>query len=80
MPRTAPFVAQHERYERWFDEHAAAYVSELLALRPMVPARGRGLEIGVGTARFAAPLRLHWPLRSAGARFRPTSVTTVELR
>jgi SAM-dependent methyltransferase len=56
MPRTAPFVAHHERYEQWFEAHAAAYVSELLALRAFVPAQGRGLEIGVGTARFAAPL------------------------
>jgi SAM-dependent methyltransferase len=56
MPRTASFVAHHEQYERWFEEHAAAYTSELLALRSIVPVQGRGLEIGVGTARFAAPL------------------------
>jgi SAM-dependent methyltransferase len=31
-------------------------VSELLALRPFVPPQGRGLEIGIGTGRFAAPL------------------------
>lgn len=56
MPNTAPFDAHHERYDRWFEEHQAAYVSELLALRPYVPWEGRGLEIGVGTARFAGPL------------------------
>jgi len=56
MPRTAPFDVHHERYDRWFEEHKAAYVSELLALRPYVPWEGRGLEIGVGTARFAGPL------------------------
>jgi SAM-dependent methyltransferase len=56
MPRTASFVAHHEQYERWFEEHAAAYTSELLALRSILPVQGRGLEIGVGTARFAAPL------------------------
>lgn len=56
MPVTTPFLAHHEQYERWFDEHVAAYVSELLALRPFVPPQGRGLEIGIGTARFAAPL------------------------
>jgi len=56
MAMTTPFVAHHQRYERWFDEHVPAYVSELLALRPFVPRDGRGLEIGVGTGRFAAPL------------------------
>jgi len=35
---------------------AAAYISELLALRPFVPWLGRGIEIGVGSGRFAAPL------------------------
>ncbi len=53
---TTPFDAHHERYERWFEEHRAAYVSELLALRALVPWSGRGIEIGVGTGRFAAPL------------------------
>jgi len=56
MVRIAPFVDHHERYEQWFEQHSAAYVSELLALRPFVPLNGRGVEIGVGTARFAAPL------------------------
>ena len=56
MPRVAPFDAHHERYEAWFDQHEPAYISELLALRPFVPWEGRGLEIGVGSGRFAAPL------------------------
>ncbi|MFP3914170.1 MAG: class I SAM-dependent methyltransferase [Actinomycetota bacterium] len=56
MPRSLPFEKHHRRYEDWFEQHAAAYVSELLALRPFVPYRGRGLEIGVGSGRFAAPL------------------------
>ena len=56
MARTAPFESHPPRYEAWFNKHEAAYVSELLALRSFVPMEGRGLEIGVGTARFAAPL------------------------
>jgi SAM-dependent methyltransferase len=52
----APFEAHHERYEAWFKKHEAAYISELLALRPFVPWEGRGIEIGVGSGRFAAPL------------------------
>lgn len=56
MAKTAPFDAGRERYERWFEEHRAVYVSELLAVRAVLPWQGRGLEIGVGTGRFAAPL------------------------
>jgi len=56
MPRTAPFDAHTQRYDAWFEKHEAAYISELLALRALVPYTGRGLEIGVGTGRFAAPL------------------------
>ena len=56
MPRVAPFEAHSPRYEAWFEKHEAAYVSELLALRPFVPWGDRGIEIGVGSGRFAAPL------------------------
>lgn len=56
MPRDAAFEQHAGRYEAWFDAHGAAYVSELLALRPFVPLTGRGLEIGVGSGRFAAAL------------------------
>jgi SAM-dependent methyltransferase len=56
VPRSAPFEAHHERYETWFEKHQAAYWSELLALRAFVPWEGLGLEIGVGSGRFAAPL------------------------
>jgi len=56
VPRIDPFEAHHQRYEAWFGKHEAAYISELLALRPFVPWQGRGLEIGVGSGRFAAPL------------------------
>jgi len=56
MPRTGPFEAYHRRYDDWFVRHAAAYQSELLAVRALLPWRGLGLAIGVGTGRFAAPL------------------------
>ena len=56
MPRVAPFEAHHQRYEAWFEKHEAAYISEFLALRPFVPREGCGVEIGVGSGRFAVPL------------------------
>ena len=54
MARIAPFERHTERYERWFAQHQAAYLSELRALRELLPDPGLGLEIGTG--RFAEPL------------------------
>jgi len=51
------FETEAERYDAWFDRHSAAYQSELAAIRGALGlGRGVGLEIGVGTGRFAAPL------------------------
>jgi SAM-dependent methyltransferase len=56
MARIAPFERHTPRYERWFTQHEAAYLSELRVLRELLPDPGLGLEIGVGTGRFAKPL------------------------
>jgi SAM-dependent methyltransferase len=64
-PGVEPFVRHHRRYDEWFARHEAAYLSELLAVRALLPWRGRGLEIGVGTARFAAPLGVEFGIDPA---------------
>jgi SAM-dependent methyltransferase len=64
-PRVAPFVHHHQRYENWFERHGAAYLSELVAVRALLPWTGRGLEIGVGSARFAAPLGVEFGIDPA---------------
>lgn len=51
-------------FDEWFDEHPALYQSELAALKKAVPS-GTGLEIGVGTGRFAAPLAVRFGLDPA---------------
>ena len=56
MPKTEPFEKFRERYEAWFERHKHAYLSELEAVRRLLPKEGKGAEIGVGTGRFAAPL------------------------
>ena len=55
MPRTAPFEAYHRRYDCWFERHAAAYHSELLAVRALLPWYGMGLAIAVQTVAEALP-------------------------
>jgi SAM-dependent methyltransferase len=54
--RSGPFEAHSGRYDEWFMRHLAVYHSELLAVRAFLPWEGMGLEVGVGTGRFAAPL------------------------
>ncbi len=51
-------------YDDWYDAHQALYQSELAALRKVVPS-GTGLEIGVGTGRFAVPLAVRFGLDPA---------------
>lgn len=58
MHPTNPFDEHPERYDAWFERHEAAYRSELAALRTLLPNEGEGLEVGVGTGRFAALLGL----------------------
>jgi ubiquinone/menaquinone biosynthesis C-methylase UbiE len=41
-------------YDRWFETHTYAYESEVLAIRSLLPRGGNGLEVGVGTGRFAS--------------------------
>ena len=43
-------------YDRWFDDHAEVYHAQLRLLGRAVPSQRHGLEIGVGSGRFAAPL------------------------
>ena len=62
MARTAAFDRYTDRYDQWFVRHDGAYLSELSAVRGMLPQSGLGLEIGVGTARFAAPLKVRYGL------------------
>lgn len=51
-----PFELYYERYDAWYENNRNAYLSEIEAVREVLPPGGRGLEIGVGTGRFAAPL------------------------
>ena len=45
-----------DRYDSWFDRHQAAFLSEIEAYKKVVPTSGEGLEVGVGSGRFAAAL------------------------
>ncbi|MBN1869776.1 MAG: class I SAM-dependent methyltransferase [Candidatus Omnitrophica bacterium] len=54
------FDRHTERYDAWYDKNKFVYLSELGAIKRALPKKGKGLEIGVGTGRFAAPLAIQY--------------------
>jgi len=50
------FDQQAEEYDLWFEDNELILQAEVNALQTFIPSIGRGLEIGVGTGRFAASL------------------------
>jgi ubiquinone/menaquinone biosynthesis C-methylase UbiE len=54
-------------YDDWFVRNEMAYRSELAAVKAFLPLSGRGLEIGMGTGRFAAPLGIEVGVEPARA-------------
>ena len=56
MPKISPFEKYAEQYEEWFVENRWVYEAELRAVKAMLPVGGHGVEIGVGSGRFAEPL------------------------
>jgi hypothetical protein len=56
MPVVTVFEQHAQNYDEWFDEHESVYQAEIAALREFIPVTGMGIEVGVGTGRFAVPL------------------------
>ncbi|MDD4981125.1 MAG: class I SAM-dependent methyltransferase [Candidatus Omnitrophica bacterium] len=54
------FDKYYKKYDAWYDKHAFAFLSELEAIKKVLPKKGKGLEIGVGTGRFAASLGIQF--------------------
>ncbi|MFC1658803.1 class I SAM-dependent methyltransferase [Candidatus Omnitrophota bacterium] len=50
------FQRYYRKYDAWYDQNRFAFLSELAAIKKALPKNGKGLEIGVGTGRFAAAL------------------------
>ena len=56
MPKTKPFDNHLKEYERWFVDNHYVFQSELNAVRKVLPNKGKGIEIGIGSGIFAEPL------------------------
>ena len=66
MAKIEPFEKFAYRYEDWFEKNKFVYKSELLAVREQLPESGEGIEIGVGSGRFAGPLGIKIGIEPSG--------------
>ena len=57
---TNPFDPIAKEYDQWFDDNMNIFLSELNAIKYFLPNEGTGVEIGVGTGRFAMELGIKY--------------------
>ena len=60
IPARRVFDEFSSNYDRWFDDHGDIWQAQVRLLRDAVPQTGRGLEVGVGSGRFAVPLGIRY--------------------
>ena len=56
MAKIEPFEKYTEQYDLWFEKNHYVYRSEVLAIMELLTKNKNGVEIGVGSGRFAFPL------------------------
>jgi len=69
-------------YEEWFEKYPKIYEEEIKTLKKLLP-QGKGLEIGVGTGRFAAPLGIKKgiePSEAMGEIARKIGIEVIKLK
>lgn len=80
MAKTGAYDRHADLYDDWFSRNRFAYGSELQAVRLLLPRAGTGVEIGVGTGRFAGKLGIPLgvePSRSMGKIARGRGISVV---
>ena len=60
------FDRYYKKYDAWYSRNKFAYLSEVEALKNILPQKGKGLEIGVGTGRFAQALSIGYGIDPSG--------------
>jgi len=56
MAKIEPFEKHTGQYENWFVKNIYAYQSEVRAIKEILPDFKDGIEIGIGSGKFAQPL------------------------
>ncbi len=55
MAKTEAFEKYYLEYDKWFKKNYSLYQAEVKALKSLVGDASNGLEIGIGTGKFALP-------------------------
>ena len=74
------FDLYYQDYEEWFEKHEKIYEEELKTIKTLLP-EGRGMEVGVGSGRFAAPLGIKFgiePSRKMAEIARKRGIKVIE--
>jgi hypothetical protein len=58
MVKINSFENYAQKYDEWFDKNRFIYESELQAVKELLPSSKNGVEVGVGSGRFAAPFAI----------------------
>jgi ubiquinone/menaquinone biosynthesis C-methylase UbiE len=66
-------------YDRWYEDHLFLYRAELAALKNAIPSGRMGLEVGVGTGRFAAMLNVQYGVEPAESMARIAQTRGIEI-
>ena len=53
------FSDNTKRYDKWYERHQKEYGEQVEFIRTLIP-KGKGIEIGVGTGRFASALNIEY--------------------
>lgn len=56
MARIEPFEKYSKEYDDWFIKNKNIFLAELNAIKSLIPKDKKGVEIGIGSGRFALPL------------------------
>ena len=66
MAKIEPFEKHTSEYEAWFENYRFVYESEVRAIKEQLPKKGEGVEVGVGSGRFAVPLGIRLGVDPSG--------------
>lgn len=66
MPKIKCFEEYYMRYDEWFEKNKFVYLSELKAVGHFILDQGNGLEVGVGSGRFAVPFGIKTGVEPSG--------------
>jgi ubiquinone/menaquinone biosynthesis C-methylase UbiE len=66
MARISSFEKFPQAYEAWFDVHKLVYQDEVKTAKALVGNHTNGLEIGIGSGKFALPMGIEVGIEPSG--------------